>query len=107
MLANFLYVSSKVSSECMLLGPKFNDILIDIYSFIQGAVPVLVVLLCTVDIASAVIAQDESQMKKAGTKSIKRVVIGIGIFFIPTLLDVIFWAAGVGINGCNVGSWGK
>ena len=53
------------------------------------SVPILLIVLGTLDFGKAVLAQEESDMKKAQNKFIKRIIIAIVILLIPTLLKVI------------------
>lgn len=53
-------------------------------------VPVLIIVLGSVDLGKAVVAQNEDEMKKATQLLIKRVIAGIIIFFIPTIVSLIF-----------------
>lgn len=92
--------------NCTILGQgkgSLSDILIEIYDVILIAVPILVIVLCTVDIAKAVIAQDEKDMKAAQAKAIKRLIIGVAIMFVPLLLDTILKLAGIGSGVCHIG----
>ena len=79
MIIDMLNILS-MNSDCSLLGVKFQELLDDVFGWIQLAVPVLVVLLCSFDIAKAVIAQNEKDMQIARTTAIKRIIIGIVIF---------------------------
>ncbi|MBQ2873520.1 MAG: hypothetical protein IJE89_05935 [Bacilli bacterium] len=57
--------------------------------YVRIIVPILVILMGTIDFAKAVIAGKEDNMKKAQTDFIKRVLIGVAIFFVPLLVDVV------------------
>ena len=56
---NFLAFSFPSTSDCSLLGEEFQNILNEVFEWLQIATPCLVILLCSVDLALAVIAQDE------------------------------------------------
>jgi hypothetical protein len=47
----------------------------------------------TLDLGKAVLANKEDQIKKAQTDFIKRVIIGVAVFFVPLLVDVVMWLA--------------
>ena len=89
--------------QCSILGSDFNKILQEIFTMIQLAIPVLVVVLCSVDFAKAVIAQDEKDMKKAQSDAIKRLMIGAAIFFVPTIINLVLKYAGFISGTCNIG----
>lgn len=76
-----------------------------ILQYVRIIVPILVILLGTIDFAKAVIAGKEDNMKKAQTDFIKRVVIGVAVFFVPLLVDIVMGLAEYVLNGdfnCNL-----
>ena len=58
-------------------------------------IPLLIIILGMIDLGKAVVAQRDDEIKKATSSIIKRVVIGIVIFFIPTLIYMFFGLVGV------------
>lgn len=62
-------------------------------------VPILVIVLGMFDFGKAVMASKEDEMKKAQTTFIKRVIISVAIFFIPTIIDIIMSLADLVWNG--------
>lgn len=85
------------SSECVnLFGEKNNPnsirgLVNDVLEYPKIIVPILVIVLGILDFGKAVIASKEDEMKKAQSTFIKRVVIGVAVFFIPTILDIIMY----------------
>lgn len=53
-------------------------------------VPVLLVLFITVDLVKGIISNDENNMKKSQSLAIKRLIIGLIVFFIPMIVDTTF-----------------
>ena len=100
---NFLAFSLPSTSDCSLLGEEFQNILNEVFEWLQIATPCLVILLCSVDLAQAVIAQDEKSMQASLPKVVKRVGIGVAIFFLPILLDFILKMAGIASGICKIG----
>lgn len=86
-----------------MLGKGVQDILSELYTVVEIATPILVVLLCTIDMAKAVIAQDDNEMKKSQSRSIKRLIIGLAIFLVPTVLDALLKLAGLAEGICKIG----
>lgn len=88
-MLDILLNNFNILAEC---GP-FNAEEFEIISFFYKAflfgTPAIVILLCTVDIASAVIAQDDGAIKKAQNKAVKRLIAGVIVFFIPVFLNVV------------------
>lgn len=57
--------------------------------YIRIIVPILIIVLGTLDFAKAVLAGKEDNMKKAQSTFVKRLIAGIIVFFVPLLVDVI------------------
>lgn len=60
-----------------------------VLQYVRVLVPILVILLGVIDFSKAVLAGKEDNMKKAQNDFIKRVLIGVAVFFVPLLVDVI------------------
>lgn len=68
-------------------------ILMDLYGYLKIIVPILIIVLSSVDFVVA-ISRDDENIKKAQKKLILRITLGIAFFLIPTILDMIFgWTA--------------
>ena len=102
-MIQILGIFTNVTNCESVLGKDLTAILKEIYQAIQIAVPILVILLCSVDIAKAVIAQDEKDMQAAQARALKRVIIGVAIFFIPIILDVLLDLADLTTGTCHIG----
>ena len=101
--SNLNNLISILPQECNMLGKGVQDILSELYTVVEIATPILVVLLCTIDMAKAVIAQDDNEMKKSQSRSIKRLIIGLAIFLVPTVLDALLKLAGLAEGICKIG----
>lgn len=86
-----------------VLGPDLTSVLQDVYRAVQIAIPILVILLCSVDMVRAVVSQDEKDMQAAQAKAIKRVIIGMAVFFVPLILDVLLDLVGIASGTCGIG----
>ena len=60
-----------------------------IVNLIRWAVPILLIIFGTLDLAKAVIASKEDEMKKAQSTLIRRLIYAIAVFLVVTL--VIFF----------------
>ena len=69
---------------------KILKIIVNIVKFI---VPVILIVMGSLDFIQAIFAQDDGAMKKAQGKFIKRVIIAIIIFLIPSALKLILTIA--------------
>ena len=61
-----------------------------IVNIISIIVPIILVLLITIDIAKAVMASDDNQIKTAQKLAIKRIIWGLVIFFVPLSVNAVF-----------------
>ena len=82
-----------------LFDQSLIDLLNDILKYPRIIVPILVIGLGLVDLGKAVMASKEDEMRKAQKTFIKRIIIGVAFFFIPTLVNIIMWLANIVWNG--------
>ena len=89
-------------------GKKLLSILKKIYNLIRIAIPTLLIGLGILDFAKAIFSGDEDKMKKAQEKFIKRVIIGVCIFLIPTIISFILeiynsvWDKKISTDFCGI-----
>ncbi len=67
----------------------------EIIYIIRIVIPILIVLLGTIDLGKAVLAGEEKTVKEAQKSFIKRLIYGVAIFFIIPIVGVIFGLLGV------------
>lgn len=82
-------------SGCGVLSQNMISIIQDATKLIQIGVPILLIVLGTVDFAKAVMVNDQDSVKKAGASFAKRCVAGIIVFFLPLLITLIFQMDGI------------
>ena len=75
--------------SCDLIDKDIIDTLNEVMTYIRIGIPILLIGLIIFDFASAMFASSEDKMKKAQSKAIKRVIIAIIIFLVPTLINLI------------------
>ena len=73
----------------------------EVFDTIKFVDVVLVLVLTIVTFTQAVVKGGED-LKKAGTTTLKRVIIGIVIFFVPTLINFLFNVVGL-YGTCGIG----
>lgn len=103
---------SDLYKECPIFVDKSDgkptelyNMLQDIFNFIKMATPVLVIVLSTIDYLGAIAKSNDDAVKKANSRTIKRVIIGLAIFFLPFLLDIVFRIFGlVDVSRCKIGT---
>lgn len=57
-------------------------------------IPVILIILGMVDLGKAVISSDEKAVNKAATSLLKRVIAGVCIFFVPSIVSLVFGMVG-------------
>ena len=91
-----------------LFGPKkgeegyeqgLRSLVDEILEYVRIIVPIIIILLGIIDFAKAVIASKEDEMKKAQTTFVKRLIVGIAVFFVPVIVDLIMDLADIVWNG--------
>lgn len=53
-------------------------------------IPIVIIVLGSIDLGKAVVLSDDKAIKSASSKLLKRVVLGIIIFFVPLIIKFIF-----------------
>lgn len=84
----------------------------ELHEFIQGlftlikiATPIIVIALSTFDYIKAIAASNADEMKKVNSRTIKRLIIGLIIFFLPFILDILFELFGLyDLSRCDIGT---
>lgn len=78
---------------------SLSHLINEILQYPRIIVPIIVIGLGTLDLAKAVIASKEDEMKKAQKTFAKRVIIGVAFFLIPAFVNLIMWLADIVWNG--------
>lgn len=93
-LFNVLDVCENVIGEHGIPG-TLADIIHYIYLGIQIIVPILLIIFGMIDLAKAITAQKEEEIKKAQSGFLKKLVLAVIVFLVFTIVQFIFqFAAG-------------
>lgn len=74
--------------SCSDLKPVITFIK-SILSIIQWGIPILLILMGSIDLGKAVLASDDKEIKGATSKLIKRAIAAIAVFFIPMIVNIL------------------
>ncbi len=85
-----LFLEVEVSSACRSLGPLIRLIKYGIIPIIQIGVPILLILYGMFDLAKAVIASKEEEIKNATKLLTKRAIYAVAVFLVVTLVTAVF-----------------
>jgi len=60
-----------------------------VLTIIQWGVPVLLIIMGSIDLGKAVLASDDKEIKGATSKLVKRAIAAVAVFFIPMIVNMI------------------
>lgn len=83
-----LFMETTVSSSCTTLAPIIN-FLKSILAIVQWGVPILLIIMGSIDLGKAVLASDDKEIKGATSKLIKRAIAAVAVFFIPMIVNLL------------------
>lgn len=72
-----------------------------ILTIIQIAVPILLIIMGSIDLMKAVMAGKEDEIKKAQTTFMKRAIAAVIVFFIPLIVSIVIGLVPIGSNDEN------
>lgn len=68
-----------------------------IFPVIQIGIPILLILMGTIDLGKAVISNDDKEIKGATGKLVKRAIMAVAVFFVVTLVTLVMgWLSSAG-----------
>ncbi len=62
----------------------------DILTIFKIVIPVIIIIMGAIDLGKAVVSSKEDEIKKATGSLMRRFIAGIIIFFVPTIVNVVF-----------------
>lgn len=95
---------SSTDNPCdALFTPEAIELIRKIVGYIQILAPLLLIIMCSVDMVMAVMAKDERQIKASFVKSAKRIIAAICIFIIPIFVSILLGMQGIRGSMIDVG----
>ena len=82
--------SANPEDNCRGFGFIVRIIKNGLFPILQIGIPIILIVLGTLDLGKAVISSDDKAVKEAQSKLIKRCIYAILVFFIVTLLNLLF-----------------
>lgn len=96
-----------VESNCYGFDPLIKVIKDGVFPVIQIAIPIILLVLCTLDLGKAVIGSDDKENKKIIKRLLRRCVYAILIFFIVTFISLIFTMIGTITENETLEKWSE
>ena len=76
-----------------------------VINIIWIGVPILLIVLGSIDLGKAVIASDEKEVKAAQSRLIKRVIYAVLVFLVPQIVSLIMNVVAIGVGDEDTTSW--
>lgn len=91
------------SNDCEgLLSTDLINWIQKLFNVVKIIAPLLVLGLTIFEFTKAVISQDQDSLKKAGIIFVKRLIIMIVLFFLPTLINLLLKLIDINGGTCNI-----
>ncbi len=80
---------------------KFVD---GILILIQIGIPIILIIMGSIDLGKAVLSSDDKEIKAATGKLVKRAIAAVAVFFVATIVSIVMGLfTGTGVDGTT--SW--
>lgn len=83
------FIQFLASDPCNGLLPIVQLVRRGVFPIIQIGIPILLIILGSVDLGKAVMSSDDKEIKGATSKLIKRVIMAVAIFFVVTIVTIV------------------
>lgn len=83
----------QILDNCGGLGPIVK-VVSGLFDILKIAVPIILLIMGAIDLAKAVLASDDKEIKAATSKLTKRAIAAAAVFFSVTIVDVIMGMVG-------------
>lgn len=90
---------------CQGLGPIIAFIKNGIFPIIQIGIPIILIVMGSIDLGKAVLSSDDKEIKSATGKLIKRAIAAVAVFFVTTIVSLLFGMFGTAKTGVTIGNW--
>lgn len=80
---------------CEIFGDTLVELIHEIYGYFKWIIPVLIVVLSMLDFVKVVGTGKDEDFKKAQNNLIKRIIIGVVFFLIPTIISMAINFSGI------------
>ena len=77
------------AADCKGIGPVVALIRNGVFPIIQIGIPILLILMGTIDLGKAVMSNDDKEIKGATSKLIKRAIMAVAVFFVTTIVTLV------------------
>ena len=82
-------VQMMATDPCNGLLPVVQFIRKGVFPIIQIGIPILLIIMGSIDLGKAVMSSDDKEIKGATSKLIKRVIMAVAVFFVVTIVTLV------------------
>lgn len=86
---NLFQILAGVQDACGSIKPIIKVIKFGFMPIIQIGIPMLLIVLGSIDLGKAVIASDDKEVKQATSRLVKRCIYAVAIFFLVTIVQLL------------------
>lgn len=86
-----------------VFGEKLLEKLNEYFNIFKIVVPILVIVLSSLDFAKSILNSDSDDFKKSQIKFAKRLVLSVVFFFLPIILNFILQTINSSMSTCGIG----
>lgn len=85
-----LFLEENIPVMCENLMPIIRLVRDGLIPLIQIGIPIMLIILGTIDLGKAVIASKEDEIKNAQKMLVKRAMYAVAVFFVVTIVTLVF-----------------
>lgn len=91
---------------CSDLDPVIS-FLKSVLTIIQWAIPIMLIVMGSIDLGKAVLSSDDKEIKGATSKLVKRAIAAVAVFFVPIIVNLLIGMVGDANakNGSFISCW--
>lgn len=87
---SLLLIADNLPVYCKDILPIVKVIKNGVFPFVQMGIPIILLVLGTLDLGKAVLSSEDKEVKAAQGRLIKRILYAVVIFFMTTIVSLVF-----------------
>lgn len=95
----------QIMDNCGGIGPVVNLIKVGVFPIVQIGIPILLIIMGTLDLGKAVVSNDDKEIKGATGKLVKRAIMALAVFFVSTIVTVVMGWLGKAGGTVSESNW--
>lgn len=104
-ISNFVQLLHRCGSDGMYTIVSF--IHKGVFPIIQIGIPIILIVMGSIDLGKAVISSDEKEIKASQGRLIKRCISAVAVFFVATIVEILFGLFGQADTDIEAMNWSE